>query len=282
VTAWGGRFYDFSISEGETIQLEGTNAFLTLEKFSVIPSATKEKADEYASRLRINRSGKPIEWRTLKVNSPLRIDGIRLYQARFNLDIENLRLGIFKGNDRKPFKFLSLGLNQRVMLPELNVAVEVKDFIPDFSIDQNSQVFTRSHLLRNPAAHLMIYAPAVSSSHSQETWIFRSLMPHRETGDEGEQLGFMLDDIQFRYTSGIKYARNPGEFVTYLGLILLVVGSFLSTSQFYRGLIITVNEDIPRAIVVVSAQAMKCKNMFAFEKEMNAIVKDMNLRGKGL
>lgn len=279
LTAGGGRFYDFSIREGETIQLEGTDALLTLEKFSVIPSPEKKNADEYASRLRINRPNKLIEWRTLKVNGPLRINGIRLYLARFNLDIEKLQLNIFKDDNKQPIKFLYLGLNQRAAIPELNIAIEVKDFIPDFSIDKNNQAFTRSHLLKNPAAYLLLYSPAASSSPAKRAWIFRGLMmPHGKSITQGQRLRFMLDDIKFRYTCGIKYAKNPGEFITYFGLILLVAGSFLSTSRFYRGLIIAIKGDISGDTVCVSGLAMKCKNMFVFEKEIRELVKNFQLR----
>ena len=168
ITAWGGQFYDFSIREGETILLEGTEALLTLEKFAVISSATKERADDYASRLRINRPGQPIEWHTLKVNDPLRIDGVRLYQQRFSFDIDELRIAIFHENKDQPVKVLKMGINRRVVVPELNIALEVKDFIPDFLVDENNQPSTRSHVLRNPAGHLLIYSPPDSFFYARE------------------------------------------------------------------------------------------------------------------
>ena len=124
----------------------------------------------------------------------------------------------------------------------------------------------------------MIYSPANSSLPAQEQWIFRGVMPHAKSKDASKRLRFMLDGIEPRYTSGIKYAKNPGEFITYFGLILLVAGSFLSSSRFYRGLLITVKSDISGAWVHVSAQAMKCKNVFAFKKEIHEIVKTINLR----
>ena len=92
----------------------------------------------------------------------------------------------------------------------------------------------------------------------------------------------MLDGIKSRYTSGIKYAKNPGEYITYFGLILLVAGSFLSSYRFYRGLVITVKEDISNMTSYVSARAMKCKNVFSFEKEIQKIVKDIERRMEGL
>lgn len=277
VTAWGGKFYDFTIREGETVRLEGTDASLTLEKFVILPSAEKEKADEYASRLRINRPGKPIEWQTVKVNRPLRIDGVRLFQIRFNLNIEKLRLGISRGKDNQPLKSLSLGLDQRVEVPELNIAVELKNFMPDFSLDKNNQVTSRSHMLKNPAAYLLLYSPAASTAPAEQVWIFRGMiMPHGKSAEpEDKQLHFMLDDIKVYYTSGIKYARNPGEYLTYAGLIILVAGSFLSTSQFYRGLLVTVKEDAAGAVAAVSARAMKCKNVFTLEKEITIMVNEM-------
>jgi len=282
ITAWGGRFYDFSIREGETIPLEGTEALLTLEKFAVIPSVTKERADGYASRLRINHPGKPIEWQTLKVNRPLRIDGVRLYQQRFNFNIDELRIAIFYENKDQPVKVLKMGINRRVVVPELNIALEVSDFFPDFYFDEKGHPSTRSHILRNPAGHLLIYSPANSSLPDQEQWIFRGVMPHSKSKDASERLEFMLGGIKSRYTSGIKYAKNPGEFITYLGLILLVGGSFLSSYQFYRGLVITVKEDIPGMTSHVDVRALKCKNIFGFEKEMNEMVKNFKQRMEGL
>ncbi len=282
ITAWGGRFYDFYILEGETIPLEGTQALLTLEKFAVIPSATKEKTDEYASRLRINRPGKPIEWQTLKVNSPSRIDGVRLYQQRFNFNIDELRIAIFHANKDQPVKVLKMGINRRVVVPELNIALEVNDFLPDFYFDEKGQPSTRSHILRNPAGHLLIYSPANSSFSNQEQWIFRGGMPHAKFKDASEGLIYKMDGIRSRYASGIKYARNPGEFVTYLGLILLVAGSFLSSYKFYRGLIVTIKDDISGITSSVSIRSMQCKNIFSFGKEMDEMVGKLNQMMEGL
>ena len=282
ITAWGGRFYDFYILEGETIPLKGTQALLTLEKFAVIPSATKERADEYASRLRINRPGKPIEWQTLKVNSPLRIDGVRLYQQRFNFNIDELRIAIFHENKDQPVTVLTMGINRRVVVPELNIALEVSDFLPDFYFDEKGQPSTRSHILRNPAGHLLIYSPANSSSLNQEQWIFRGGMPHAKSKDASERLIYKMDGVRSRYASGIKYARNPGEFLTYLGLILLVAGSFLSSYKFYRGLIVTVKNDISGITSSVSIRSMKCKNIFSLEKEVDEMVGKLNQMMEGL
>lgn len=282
VTAWGGRFYDFSIREGETIPLEGTEALLTLEKFAVISSAAKERTDDYASRLRINRPDKSIEWRTLKVNAPLRIDGVRLYQQRFSFDIDELRIAVFHEDESRAVKVLAAGVNQRVAVPEMHIALEVKDFIPDFFIDENKRASTRSHVLRNPAADLLIYSPADSSVPAQEQWIFRGRMPHTKSQDTPAGLKFMLDSVKFRYISGIKYAKNPGEFITYAGLILLVAGSFLSSYQFYRGLVITVEEDAAGITSSVGIRTLKCKNIFGLEKEMEKISKDFHRTMEGL
>ena len=282
LTAWGGKFYDFYIQEGETIRLEGTDALLTLEKFAVIPSATKEKTDDYASRLRINRPGKPIEWHTLKVNDPLRVDGIRLYQQRFKFDLDELRIAIYHENKDQPVKVLMTGINQRVVVPELNIALEINDFLPDFYFDEKGHPSTRSHVLRNPAGHLLIYSPANSNSSNQEQWIFRGWMPHAKSKDSSEGLSFMLDGIRSRYASGIKYARNPGELLTYLGLILLVAGSFLSSYKFYRGLVVTVKSAVPGITSSASIQPMKCKNIFSFEKEADEIVGKLNQIMEGL
>ena len=282
ITAWGGRFYDFYILEGETIPLKGTQALLTLEKFAVIPSAAKEMADEYASRLRINRPGKPIEWQTLKVNGPLRIDGVRLYQQRFNFNIDELRIAIFHENKDQPVTVLTMGINRRVVVPELNIALEINDFLPDFYFDEKGHPSTRSHVLRNPAGHLLIYSPANSNSSNQEQWIFRGWMPHAKSKDSSEGLSFMLDGIRSRYASGIKYARNPGELLTYLGLILLVAGSFLSSYKFYRGLVVTVKSAVPGITSSASIQPMKCKNIFSFEKEADEIVGKLNQIMEGL
>lgn len=278
ITAWGGRFFDFSVAEGKTIPLEGTRAFLTLEKFSIIPSGSNEVADEYASRLRINHPGRDIKWYTLKVNKPLRIDGIRLYQSKFTLDIEKLKLAIFKENGRLPVKVLSLGIKERVSIPELDIAVELNDFMPDFSIDKNKKILNRSHLLKNPAGYLVAYSPSTSSSVIQEGWIFRgSVMPHKKQTDKEPRLQFMIGDIKYRYISGIKYVKNPAEVITYIGLTLLAVASFLSCSQFYRGLIITIKERIPGSVSTIVFEALPCKNIFSFEKEINAMVSDFSL-----
>lgn len=282
MTAWGGRFYDFSIREGETVPLEGTEALLTLEKFAVIPSAAKERTDDYASRLRINRPDKSIEWHTLKVNDPLRIDGVRLYQQRFSFNIDELRLAIFNEGESRAVKVLTMGVNQRVVVPELNIALEVKDFIPDFFIDENKRASTRSHVLRNPAGHLLIYSPANSSLPAREQWVFRAVMPHAKSEDASGRLRFTLDGIKSRYTSGIKYAKNPGEFITYAGLILLVAGSFLSSYRFYRGLVVIVKDDISGMTSYAGVRALKGKNIFSFEREINEMIKSFQQRMEGL
>ena len=91
-----------------------------------------------------------------------------------------------------------------------------------------------------------------------------------------------MDGVRSRYASGIKYARNPGEFLTYLGLILLVAGSFLSSYKFYRGLIVTIKNDISGITSSVSIRSMKCKNIFSLEKEVDEMVGKLNQMMEGL
>jgi len=275
ITAWSGTFYDVNIKEGEILKLDGVETRLILEKFAVIPSGKKGMADEYASRLRINRLDRPIEWKTLKVNTPLRIDGFRLYQTRYSYDIERLDVAIFGQKNGLPVEIVPLKVGERVTLPGLDMDIEVGDFVPDFAIDAGGNVSARSQFIVNPACLIKVFAPSSSGRIVYQGWIFRNFVaPHPEK-PQTAKWKFAIDHIRVRNISGIKVTRNPGEYITYFGLALLVAGSFLSCYQFYRCLAVRFGNGRKEGAIGVQCFALQAKNMFEFERELNKIKEEL-------
>ena len=271
ITAWSGDFYDVNIKEGEGIDLKGTDTRLTLEKFSVIPSAQKEMADEYASRLRINRAGRAVEWRTLKVNAPLRVDGFRFYQMRYSFDIEQLDVAVFDQASGDLLKIVPLTVGGRVTLSQLDMDIQVEEFIPDFAIDQQGNVSARSSSIVNPACRISVFSPSGSDQIVHQGWIFRNFIAPHPDEQQASKWKFSIDRIQVRNISGIKVTRNPGEYVTYFGLVILILGSFLSCYRFYRCLVVRLKETNQEGILSLQCFALKAKNMFEFERELKKI-----------
>ncbi len=270
ITSKAGIFYDRNIKEGEVVKLEGTETSIKLEKFSVIPSNKKEIAEEYFSRLRVNRPSAPVEWHTLKVNAPLRVDGFRLYQMRFNYDLEKLDIALFGQSGIKLINIVPTEVNERVILKDPDIGIEVTDFVPNFIIDAKGNVTSRSYSPENPACYARIYSPGSSEKVIQEGWVFRDSGTSHDV-DNGQQWKMRINKLRIRNTSGIKFTKNPAEYITYLGLILLVAGSFLSCYKFYRCVIVSFYADGGTEGLTVKCSIQKTKNMVEFEREMNKV-----------
>jgi len=280
ITAWGGEVYDIYIKEGASHKLKGTETRLTLEKFSILPSGEKEMGDEYASRLRINKGDGSIDWRTLKVNSPLRVDEFRFYQTRYSYDIERFDVALIDRADDKIFKTVSLVVGKRVSIPELDISIKLEDFIPDFAIDAQGEVAERSQLVVNPAGRISIFSPASSDQIVHQGWIFRGFVaPHSKEHDD-YTWKIVIDHLRMRNTSGIKVARNPGEFLTYFGLIILVIGSVLSCYKFYRCVFVQCTHNSETDMMDIRCFALNAKNMFEFERELKKIKEKLQVSFK--
>lgn len=218
-------FRDITIGEGEVVDLPGTASRIKLEKFSIVLHPVKKRPEEYVSRLLIQTRKGVTSHHDLKVNHPLKLQGTKLFQMRYQVEILGLEIVVYR--EGKPVEALELKPGERKRLSQLPMAIEAKEVIPDFVIDPKGNVTSRSPYFRNPAVSILVYETFEAPIPKMKAWAFTDLFSHqgRKTGE----FQFAIRRLKKRYLAGIKLSRDPGVPLVYGGFLFLVLGAFISS-----------------------------------------------------
>ena len=164
------------------------------------------QVSDWISDVIVRKDGRELARQFVKVNQPLDLDGLRLYQSFYGQMID-VRLGT--------------GMKQRlaerqvwVVEPTRQVAVQVMRYIPDF--DPLRPMVSRSTEARNPHFLYVVY-----ENGRQSDWGAAALGQEVKLPGGGSVV--FTGAIPF---SGFQIKLDPGLPIVFAGFILLVVGFF--------------------------------------------------------
>lgn len=273
LTHFWGDFRDIELAEGGLITLPGTDTKLMLGKFAVLFEDASDVPSGYASRLFIERPGKPAFWKEVRVNTPLLLDGTKIFQMRYRYEIQTIQLDVYRESELAGS--IEIRPGQKELLPGTAVAVELVDFIPDFAIASGGQVTSRTPYFRNPAAELNVYEiKEDGSEQSTFHWAFQSLLEMHEKV-ERDPWTFVIKKIRKQYVSGLKLSRDPGVPFAYVGFVLLILGTFTTSFVIPRKLFVRIQPAERPDAVKVFLQGKGCRDIVGFRREFYQIVKDL-------
>lgn len=260
---------EFSLPEGETMEIQGIPGKIRLEKFSVLLHPGKMQPEEYVGQLMIENPKQQIERYELKVNRPLRIGWTKLFLMRYHFEILRIDVSVYR--KEKLVEQLSLKMDEAQKLRHDPYEIEFNDFVPDFVINKEGQVTSRSPYFVNPAVRIAMRPSEKPEEKPLQVWAFRDLAYHQ--GGKTNEWSFVVDKIKKRYVSGIKLSRDPGIFVAYAGFSLLVLGTFISGFVLHRRLELYL---LPaQAGIEMTMLGYSPKDRTGLEYELNRIQKEL-------
>ena len=203
--------------------------------------------------------------------------GVRFYQASFGQTGKLDGLKVQATPDGGSGREITLGMNEPFDL-DGNTSVTLVEFIPDFFIRDN-QVFKRSDDPLNPAFRLQVANK--EGGENATLWIF----PAYNEVAQGQKTNyaFAFRDMQMGYFTGLSVSREPGQWLVWLGVVLMTLGLGVAFYLVHMRLWITAIPNAKGKLVLwVGGQANKNRDRFEqkFSELVDAIGNELDVRSK--
>ncbi|MDE2038583.1 MAG: cytochrome c biogenesis protein ResB [Elusimicrobia bacterium] len=244
---------------------------LFVDKFDIKYYPGTRDPSSYASALRVESRGKLLAQKTIHVNDPLDIGGVRFYQASWGAG------GMFRSATLK-FGDSVIRLPQRVLkkIPGTPLSVEADVMLPDFTVDQDGQADTGSLELKDPAVRVFFQ---MGPHKTRPIWLLQKF-PNISfvENDDGilEHIlrpPFRLVDVDPVLFSGIQVAYDPGFKIVLAGAILWLAGMIMLFYLHRRRLWVLVEPDGRASRVCVGGWSSRGPR--EFEAEFAALMGEL-------
>jgi cytochrome c biogenesis protein len=262
---------DIEVEEGMATLLPRAVAKIKLEKFSVMLDPAG-RAASYVSRLLVQDRDGRIEHHDLKVNAPLQILGVRVFQMRYRVKIREIQLAVYRNGE--PFGAVILSPGVKKGLPGLPYLVQAGEIVPDFVRGPDGRVQSRSPYFRNPAVQLTLFPAASAGAPERKLWVFSDLFSHKEAAPE--EWAFAIRKIRKSYVSGMKVSDDPGWPLAYAGFVVMILGAFLSAFVIPRRIRMSFTPDGSGEGTVLECSGACSKDPAGLKYEAGVILREMD------
>jgi cytochrome c biogenesis protein len=218
---------------------------------------------EFRSDLTFLHDGKEVEKKSLRVNHPVKFEGVTFYQSNYGkVPGKRVRVRIFRPESEQEITGLDIEVGKSFPLPgnegQFRVAKTNIDFMqlgPAVLISARSTqgeetrfwVFQHSERIRKQFPGLLDQYPKLNPS---------AFTPYT----------FYLDAIESRYYTGLQVKKDPGVPVVWLGYLLMVAGLIVTFFTFHRRMWVRVSKGKQGVNVSVAGKA--AKNPVGLEREL--------------
>ncbi|MDY6862257.1 MAG: cytochrome c biogenesis protein ResB, partial [Thermodesulfobacteriota bacterium] len=223
---------------------------------------------EYKSTVTILKNGKEVFTDEIKVNHPLKYQGIYFYQSSFGtIAKESTLVFLVTSKKQEDFKRIyRVKEGEKFIIPETNFEVTIERFFPDFILNENGRAFSRSNELNNPAAYISIKENGVKKG---STWAFARFSDFHGTWD-GE-FKFQLKDLESREYTGLQITKDPGIWIVWTGFIVMVMGIMTAFFFSHRRIWVKVEKGDKSHNILIGG--IVNRNPWDFEREFQNLVK---------
>lgn len=230
---WGFKGY-VNIPQGETVSVvavRGSNQLLDLnfsircDKFEVSYYPGSQMPKEYLSDLVVTENGREVLKKAIQVNDPLKFKGISFYQSSYGFmppkpGESKAELQIIpKGNRSEGFR-LKIAEGETREIPGTDYRVQLLSFVPDFGLDKENHIISKSEQPNNPAIQINIFQ---NGKLSFKGWSFLKFPDFHGSKDDTYQVKFLNYSGGRPYT-GLMVVKDPGVLVVWTGFGLLIIG----------------------------------------------------------
>lgn len=228
---------------------------------------------EYRSDLLFVINGKTVQEATLLVNHPVSFQGVTFYQASYGiLPGDHAQITLTKDDHDSVVMSRDVKIGQPVPLP---------DGSGHFILSAIREDFMRL----GPAALISV---KTAKGEEKEFWIFKDYdrlkkkLPNlfiqfpKLNPSTYAPYTFYLNNIEFRYYTGLQVNKDPGIAFVYTGFAFIMVGLLLTFFTSYRRVWIRIQDREGAAYVSVAGKANK--NPVGMERELDQIVHKLKTR----
>lgn len=270
ISGLGGFRKNLTLSEGQILSVPKANFKIRLDKFETeyYPSGSVR---DWKSTLTVIQKGKPHLTKTIEVNHPLSYKGYVFYQSSYGWDWKNLSIEIWvkKRSDSSFLRKIQTKVGEKVPLQYKNIHISVIHFIPDFIINEKSEITSRSLQPNNPAVFIEGWQ---ENEQIFSGWIFARFPDFDRIHSAKEtDLFFVLKDFKSSQFSVIQATKDPGVTLIWIGSALLMIGLALAFYWPSREIKMILEENKGKTEIIAGGLASKSREAFQseFEKIMN-------------
>lgn len=246
----GYRHPGLFIYEGETAQSPAGGYQLRLDKV-IVDTWPDGNLKDYGSLLTAIKDGKEIKSGKTTANTPMFVEGSAVYQRAYGQDFRGFVANvIIKSTGFKNGILIPKGADY-VDLPGSPYRISVNRFIPDFSLDERGEPYSRSEEMINPTIMITLYKDRKPKSSG---WLFLREPQRDNFRDDDVNIG--LVDADVRAYSSFDVNRDPSAILALIAAALVMFGTFI-TLYFRRERVwATLDESGGRAQVVCTDEEM--------------------------
>jgi cytochrome c biogenesis protein len=272
ISGLGGFRKNLTLFEGDSFTVPQADFQVRLDKFETefYPDGSVR---DWKSTLTVIENEKNLFSKVVEVNHPLSYQGFVFYQSGYGWDWKNPSLEIWAKKRSNPsfLRKLQFKVGQRVSLESENIQLIALHFLPDFVINDQNEITTRSNEPNNPAAFIEGWQ---GEQRIFSGWIFAKFPDFARLHSEKEMdLILELRDFKSSQFSVIQAAKDPGVNLIWVGCGFLMLGLALAFYWPTREIKVILEESQGKTEVTAGGIASKSKDAFQaeFEKMMNSL-----------
>ncbi|MGM0899944.1 MAG: cytochrome c biogenesis protein ResB [Bacillota bacterium] len=158
----------------------------------------------------------------IRVNEPLKIDGLALYQVDYKLnELHKMTFTLQSKETEEEFGEIQIDLNNPEKQYDLGdgYSVEVKSYFPDFEFNEDGEPSTKSRVPNNPAFVFEMTAPDKPEGEVSFVAIQETIEP---LGDNEYKMAFKA--VETKNVSGLTVRKDSTLWFLGLGGIIFMIG----------------------------------------------------------
>ncbi|WP_404329155.1 cytochrome c biogenesis protein ResB [Mesobacillus maritimus] len=158
----------------------------------------------------------------IRVNEPLKIDGLALYQVDYKLnELHKMTFTLQSKETEEEFGEIQIDLNNPEKQYDLGdgYSVEVKSYFPDFEFNEDGEPSTKSRVPNNPAFVFEMTAPDKPEGEVSFVAIQETIEP---LGDNKYKMAFKA--VETKNVSGLTVRKDSTLWFLGLGGIIFMIG----------------------------------------------------------
>ena len=240
-----GALYGFrevlNLPQGLSSPMQNRPWLVTCDQFMVDWYPGTETPKTFTSSLRLFEHGRMVREQKILVNEPLEYKKVRIYQASYGPYLKEARIGFYVRKNPKRSQALTVKLDEDTAVPGTPYSLRILQFVPDFSLDKNKEVVSRSVHPQNPAVQILI---SENGKPIKAPWIFEKFpavqMPPIQSEDE---FVLLLAEYVPAYYTGLQITYDPGADFFWSGCAILVAGLMILFYFHHRKLWLLVEKN---------------------------------------